>query len=40
VGKPGFLRWIGRFGIAFAHFPRKTQRFQRLPIETTEEPNG
>src|SRR5262245_48565183 len=40
VDKPGFPRWLGRFGMAFAPFPRKTQRFPRLPAETTEEPNG
>jgi hypothetical protein len=37
---PGFPRWLGRFGMAFAPFPWKTQRFRRLPAETTEEPNG
>jgi hypothetical protein len=40
VFKPGFPRWVGRFGMAFAPFPRKSQRFPRLPAETTEEPNG
>jgi hypothetical protein len=34
------FRWLGRFGMAFAPFPRKTQRFQRLPAETTEEPHS
>jgi hypothetical protein len=38
--KPGFPRWLGRFGMAFAPFPRKTQRFPRLPAEATKEPNG
>jgi hypothetical protein len=37
---PGFPRWLCRFGMAFAPFPRKILRFQRLPAETTEEPNG
>jgi hypothetical protein len=37
---PGFPRRLGRFGMAFAPFPRKTQRFQLLSAETTEEPNG
>ena len=40
VLKPGFPRWLARFGTAFAPIPRKTQRFRRLPAETTEEPNG
>ena len=38
--KPVFPRWPCRFGMAFAHFPCKTQRFHRLLAETTEEPNG
>jgi hypothetical protein len=38
--KPGFPRWLGRFGMAFAPFLCKTQRFRRLPAETTEEPHG
>jgi hypothetical protein len=38
--QPGFPRWLCRFGMTFAPFPRKTQRFQRLPTETAEEPNG
>ena len=38
--EPVFPRWLGRFGMAFAPFPRKTQRFPRLPAEMTEEPNG
>jgi hypothetical protein len=37
---PGFPRWVGRFGMAFAHFPLEIRRFPRLPAETTEEPNG
>jgi hypothetical protein len=37
---PGFPRWLDRFGMAFAPFPWKTQRFRRLPAETIEEPNG
>ena len=35
-----FPRWLCRFGMAFAPFPRKTQRFQRLPAETTDERGG
>jgi hypothetical protein len=37
---PPFPRWLYRFGMAFAHISRKTQRFRRLPAETTEEPKG
>src|SRR5262249_51533270 len=37
---PGFPRWLGRFGMAFAPFPWKTQRFRPLPAETAEEPHG
>jgi len=37
---PGFLRWLGRFGMAFARFPWKPQRFRPPPAETAEEPNG
>jgi hypothetical protein len=38
--KPRFPRWLGRFGMAFAPFPRNAQRFRRLPAEMTEETNG
>jgi hypothetical protein len=40
LDKPGFLRWLGRFGMAFARFPWKPQRFRPPPAETAEEPNG
>jgi hypothetical protein len=31
--KPGFPRWIGRFGMAFVPFPHKTQHFGHFPAE-------